>query len=183
MEKAGIAWGTRPGGQGRQEHRPWYLAVLCNVPGHVGTPGSLEIIHYSVVPCDFAAVFPRRVFLDFRSRSPGHRNQHPPLSGLNFCSPPAWSSKLGLRNQYSTVNPISPRPPITCQTQGVPKTHATNATDATMTQIEEHDETQSQAGDESMTGPGAPTPLQSLEVSLECYLLIESSFKPLDSNC
>lgn len=36
-----------------------------------------------------------------------------------------------------------------------------------MTQPEEMEEAQSQAGDESMTGPGAPTPLQSLEVSGE----------------
>lgn len=33
-----------------------------------------------------------------------------------------------------------------------------------MTQTEEFDEAQIGEGDESMTGPGAPTPLQALEV-------------------
>lgn len=36
----------------------------------------------------------------------------------------------------------------------------------TMTQTEEFDEEAEAAGDESMTGPGAPTPLSALEVSL-----------------
>lgn len=35
-----------------------------------------------------------------------------------------------------------------------------------MTQTEEYDEEAEAAGDESMTGPGAPTPLSALEVSL-----------------
>lgn len=57
----------------------------------------------------------------------------------------------------------------------VPRRHKSSPTQskhATMTQTDEADEAQSQAGDESMTGPGAPTPLQSLEVSLESLIYI-----------
>lgn len=148
-------------GQGwQQEHRPSSPLESARSAGSS-----------NLVPCDFAAAFLERVALNLESRIPTSRSQHQPLP--SFFSSPFFSSPPICPIEPHTLRQKPLQKPISLYSvayrlsylESLPGIHATYP--ATMTQIEEHDETLSQAGDESMTGPGAPTPLQSLEVSLQ----------------